>query len=143
MNAAASVLGVGSNRLGPSQVLGRGDLVGYPRGPIVATLDAAGRPVVALTVPAKPNVSVPMVAQADNAGRFGPPQALAASGSFGSLIRQGEGLAVGYLSETPGGEGHGNPLGVYVARRGVDGRVRRRVNWSTTRATPAARSTTA
>ena len=85
VNAAASVLGVGSNRLGPSQVLGRGDLVGYPRGPILATLDAAGRPVVAWTVPAKPNVSVPMVAQADNAGRFGPPQALAASGSFGSL----------------------------------------------------------
>ena len=80
VNAAASVLPVGSNRLGPSQVLGRGDLVGYPRGPIVATLDAAGRPAVAWTVPAKPNVSVPMVAQADNAGRFGPPQALAASG---------------------------------------------------------------
>ena len=87
----------------------------------MATVDAAGRPAVAWTVPAKPNVSVPMVAQADNAGRFGTPQALAASGSFGALIRQGEGLAVGYLSETPGAEGHGSPLGVYVARRGVDG----------------------
>ncbi len=72
-------------------------------------------------MPAQPGVSVPMVAQADNAGHFGTPQALDTSGSIGSLIRQDEGLAIGYLKETSGAEGHGDPLGVYVSRRGVDG----------------------
>jgi hypothetical protein len=121
VDAAASVLGVGSNRLGAAQALAAGDLVGYPRGPIVATVDADGRPLVAFTVPHTPGVSVPMVAQADNAGRFGTPQALDSSGSIGSILPQGEGVAIGYLKETPGAEGHGDPLGVYVARRGVSG----------------------
>jgi hypothetical protein len=62
-----------------------------------------------------------MVAQGDNAGRFGAPQALDSSGSIGSILPQGEGVAVGYLKETGGGEGHGSPLGVFVARGGPDG----------------------
>jgi hypothetical protein len=37
------------------------------------------------------------------------------------LVPQAEGLAVGWLRETTGFEGHGSPLGVYVARRGPDG----------------------
>jgi hypothetical protein len=49
------------------------------------------------------------------------PQALDTSGSIRSIIRDGEGVAIGYLRETPGAEGHGDPLGVFVARRGVDG----------------------
>jgi hypothetical protein len=121
VDVGAAVLGVGSNRLGSAQQLASGNLVGYPRGPIVATVDAAGRPLVAFTVPSQPNVSVPMVAQADNAGRFGVPQALDTSGSIGALIRKDEGVAVGWLKEAPGPEGHGDPLGVFVARRGPDG----------------------
>jgi hypothetical protein len=121
VDAAASVIGVGSNQLGPAQALATGNLVAYPRGPIVATVDADGRPVVAFTVPMRPGVAVPTVVQGDNAGRFGAPQALDSSGSIGALIRQDEGLAVGWLRETPGVESHGEPLGVYVARRGVSG----------------------
>ena len=37
------------------------------------------------------------------------------SGSIGSIVRADEGVAVGYLHEAPGGEGHGDPLGVFVA----------------------------
>jgi hypothetical protein len=121
VDAAAAIMPVGSNRLRPAVSLGEGNIVAYPRGPIVATVDADGRPVVAWTVPSSPGVSVPMVVQASNSGVFGAPQALDASGSIGSIIRDGEGVAVGYLRETPGGEGHGSPLGVFVARRGVDG----------------------
>jgi hypothetical protein len=121
VDAAASVIGVGSNQLGPAQALATGNLVAYPRGPFVATVDADGRPVVAFTVPMRPGVAVPTVVQGDNAGRFGAPQALDSSGSIGALIRQDEGLAVGWLRETPGVESHGEPLGVYVARRGVSG----------------------
>src|SRR5262245_42831106 len=62
VDAAAAVLPVGGNRVGAARPLQAGDLVGYPRGPIVATVDADGRPVVAWTVPARPGVSVPMVA---------------------------------------------------------------------------------
>ena len=101
--------------------MAEGNIVGYPRGPIVATVDATGRPVVAFTVPSSGGVSVPTVVQGDNAGVFGTPQPIDSSGSIGSIISDGEGVAVGYLRETPGGEGHGDPLGVYVARRGPDG----------------------
>jgi hypothetical protein len=121
VDAAAAIIPTGSNRPRAAHSLAEGDLVGYPRGPIAATVDAAGRSVVAWTVPARPGVSVPTVATADQAGVWGPPQALDSSGSIGSLIRVGEGVAVGWLRETPGGEGHGNPLGVFVSRRGPDG----------------------
>ena len=62
-----------------------------------------------------------MVIQADQRGVWGTPQALDTSGSIGSLVREGEGVAVGWLRETGGGEGHGSPLGVFVARRGPEG----------------------
>jgi hypothetical protein len=120
IDVAAAVL-VGT-RLGAAQPLARGDIVAYPRGPIAATVDAAGRAVVAFAQPTGgPSRSIPWVVQADAAGRFGAPQSLDTAGSIGALIRQDEGLAVGYLRETPGAEGHGDPLGVYVALRGPDG----------------------
>ena len=119
VDVAAAVL---DSRLGPAQALATGDIVAYPRGPIVATVDAAGRAVVAWGQPtAGPPRSIPYVAQADAAGRFGAPQALDSAGSVGSLVRADEGVAVGWLRETFGAEGHGNPLGVYVALRGPDG----------------------
>lgn len=121
VDAAAAILPVGSNRPLPAVSLGEGNIVAYPRGPIVATIDADGRPVVAWTVPTSPGVSVPMAVQASNSGVFGVPQALDSSGSIGSIVRIGEGVAIGYLREAPGGEGHGSPLGVYVSRRGVEG----------------------
>ena len=116
VDAAAAILPVGSNRPRAAVSLGEGDLIGYPRGPIVATVDAEGRPVVAWTVPARPGMSVPTARVASQAGVWGPPQVLDSSGSLGSLVREGAGVAVGWLRETPGGEGHGNPLGVFVAR---------------------------
>lgn len=128
VDTAAAVLPAGSSDLDAAQALAEGRLVAYPRGPIAATVDAAGRPAVAwgeLTPgPADRRDqarTVPTVAQADSAGRFGSPTPLDTAGSIGSLIVQDEGLAVGWLRETPGTEGHGSPLGVYVARRGADG----------------------
>lgn len=121
VDAAAAIIPVGSNRPRAAHALAAGDLIGYPRGPITATIDAAGRPVVAWTVPARPGVAAPTVVTATQAGEWGPPQVLDSSGSIGSLIREGEGLAVGWLRETPGAESHGDPLGVFVARRGPDG----------------------
>ncbi|RKQ86949.1 hypothetical protein C8N24_4966 [Solirubrobacter pauli] len=116
VDAAAAILPVGSNRPRAAVSLGEGDLIGYPRGPIAATVDATGRPVVAWTVPARPGVSVPTVRVASQSGVWGAPQVLDSSGSIGSLVREGGGAAVGWLRETPGGEGHGQPLGVFVAR---------------------------
>lgn len=128
VDTAAAVLPAGGSDLDAAQALAKGGLTAYPRGPIAATIDAAGRPVVAwgeLTPgPAgQPGLArtVPTVAQADSEGRFGAAQQLDAAGSIGSLIPQDEGLAVGWLRETPGSEGHGSPLGVYVARCGPDG----------------------
>ncbi|MBE2316626.1 hypothetical protein DVA67_011610 [Solirubrobacter sp. CPCC 204708] len=121
VDAAAAILPNGSNRPRPAVSLAEGDLVGYPRGPIAATVDATGRPVVAWTVPARPGVSVPTAAIANQAGVFGPPVALDSSGSIGSLIRVGDGVAVSWLRETPGPEGHGSPLGVFASLTGPDG----------------------
>ena len=64
---------------------------------------------------AGPARSIPYVAEADASGVFGAPQALDSAGSVGSIVPSGEGVAVGWLRETFGPEGHGNPLGVYVA----------------------------
>jgi hypothetical protein len=126
VDTAAAVLPAGGPDLEAAQRLAKGSLVAYPRGPIAATVDASGRPVVAwgeLTPgqPADQARTVPTVAQADHNGRFGAPQPLDTAGSIGSLIPQDEGLAVGWLRETLGPEGHGSPLGVFVARRGPDG----------------------
>lgn len=121
VDAAAAFMPGGSNRPRAAISLGEGDTIGYPRGPIAATVDADGRAFVAWTVPARPGVSVPMVRQADQAGTWGPAQALDSSGSIGSLIRVDEGVAVGWLRETPGPEGHGDPLGVFASSTGPDG----------------------
>ncbi len=121
VDAAAAIMPNGSNRPRAAVSLAQGDLVGYPRGPIAATVDADGRPYVAWTVPARPGVSVPTVIAANQAGEFGAPHALDASGSIGSLIRVNEGVAVSWLRESPGGEGHGDPLGVFAALTGPDG----------------------
>lgn len=128
VDTAAAVLPAGSSTLETPQALADGQLVAYPRGPIRAAVDAAGRPVVAwgeLTPgPEGRNDqarTVPTVAQADADGRFGAPQPLDAAGSIGAMIAQDEGVAVAWLRETPGIEGHGSPLGVHVARRGPDG----------------------
>ena len=43
------------------------------------------------------------------------------AGSIGSLIRVDEGVAVGWLREAPGPEGHGDPLGVFASFTGPDG----------------------
>ena len=94
VDAAAAIMPSGSNRPRAAVSLAEGDLVGYPRGPIAATVDAEGRPYVAWTVPARPGVSVPTVIAANQAGVFGAPQALDASGSIGSLIRVDAGVAV-------------------------------------------------
>ena len=113
IDVAASVLDLG---LGPAQTLATGDIVAYPRGPIVATVDAAGRAAVAWSQPtAGPARSIPYVAVADASGVFGAPQVLDSAGSVGSIVPSGESVAVGWLRETFGPEGHGNPLGVYVA----------------------------
>jgi hypothetical protein len=62
-----------------------------------------------------------MVIAANQAGVFGAPRALDASGSIGSLIRVDAGVAVSWLRESPGGEGHGDPLGVFAALTGPEG----------------------
>ena len=54
VDAAAAIMPSGSNRPRAAVSLAQGDLVGYPRGPIAATVDADGRPYVAWTVPARP-----------------------------------------------------------------------------------------
>jgi hypothetical protein len=62
-----------------------------------------------------------MVRQADQNGTWGTAQALDTSGSIGGLVRVGEGVAVSWLRETPGPEGHGDPLGVFAALTGPEG----------------------
>jgi hypothetical protein len=47
VDTAAAVLPAGAVELDAAQPLAKGALVAYPRGPIAATVDAAGRPVVA------------------------------------------------------------------------------------------------
>jgi hypothetical protein len=121
VDAAAAIMPGGTNRPRAAISLGEGNTIAYPRGPIAAIVDATGRPVVAWTVPTRPGVSVPMVRMADQAGTWGPPRALDTSGSIGSLIRVGDGVGVSWLRETPGPEGHGDPLGVFAAFSGPDG----------------------
>lgn len=128
VDTAAAVLRPGSARLDAAQPLADGRVVAYPRGPIRAVVDAAGRPVVAwgeitpsATRDRAGERTVPTVAQADAAGRFGSPQALDTGGAIGSLVAVDEGVAVGWVAEGPGIEGHGDSGAVRVARRGPDG----------------------
>lgn len=126
VSVGAATITAGGSRLAAVATLDAGSTSGYPRGPVLAAVDAAGRPVVAWSAlpPVAPGgafdqtkaPTVPFAAQADAAGRFGAPQPLDRDGTVGSIAATGAGIAIAYLREDTVGQ----PVAVSVALRGAD-----------------------
>lgn len=126
VSVTAGTIAPGSSRLTGVQTLDAGATPGYPRGPVLATVDGQGRAVVAWSAlppaaggstPASLRVpTIPLVAQAGDDGRFAAPQAIDTVGTIGSIATSGTGVQVGYLQESS----DGSPLAEAVALRGAE-----------------------